>query len=197
MSRISGNQQKTELLALLNSDSMLMKRFFILILSPLAMFSCTSKAPLPTVDMLDINKYAGTWYEIERLPNSFEKGLECVTATYTVRADGRVTVLNKGHKTNKDSKISDIQGTAWVPDPEYPGRLKVRFFWPFAGDYYVIALDDHYAYALVGDPSRKFLWILARQPELDAAITSELKVIAREQGFDTDKMLRVKHDCGK
>jgi lipocalin len=167
----------------------------ILIILSVEMFACKSNASLPTVDKLDVTRYAGTWYEIERLPNRFEKGLQCVTATYTVRPDGRITVLNKGFQTDNPSKVSDIKGTAWVPDPEYPGRLKVRFFWPFAGDYYVIALDDKYAHALVGDPSRKFLWILARHPQPDASIVSELKSIATEQGFDTNKMIFVNQDC--
>ena len=87
------------------------------------------------------------------------------------------------------------KGTAWRPDENYQGRLKVSFFWPFAGDYYIIALDKEYTHALVGDPSRKYLWVLARTKDLDESIYSELLEKARSHGFNTAKVMRVKHNC--
>lgn len=149
---------------------------------------------LPTVKEVDLNRYAGTWYEIARLPNNFEKGLECVTATYTPGNKGKIAVLNKGFSSKK-GKYKSARGTAWVPDEKYPGRLKVSFFWPFAGNYYIITLDEEYRFALVGDPSRKYLWILSRTPELTGEIRKELIQVAEKNGFDTGAMVKVEHDC--
>jgi apolipoprotein D and lipocalin family protein len=146
------------------------------------------------VEHVDLNRYAGLWYEIARLPNSFEKGLECVTARYTLKPNGRVQVLNKGFSARK-GRYKSSKGRAWVPDDNHPGRLKVSFFWPFAGNYYIISLDNDYTYALVGDPSREYLWVLSRTKELDETHYAELLTTARTLGFDTDQMVRVQHDC--
>lgn len=156
--------------------------------------SGSSTNDLPTVEQVDINKYAGLWYEIARLPNSFEKGLECVTANYSLKTNGKIQVLNKGYSAKKGDYKSS-KGTAWRPNEDYPGRLKVSFFWPFSGNYYIIALDKEYSYALVGDPSRKYLWVLARTKELDENIYSDLLAKAQSHGFDTEKMMRIKQDC--
>ena len=149
---------------------------------------------LPTVEKVDLVRYAGLWYEIARLPNSFEKGLECVTANYTLKPNGKVGVLNKGFSAKKGA-FKSSKGTAWRPDEKFPGRLKVSFFWPFSGNYYIIALDEDYSYALVGDPSRKYLWVLARTTELDEGIYSDLMEKARSLGFDTGEVMQIKHDC--
>jgi len=149
---------------------------------------------LPTVREVDLQRYAGLWYEIARLPNSFEKGLECVTAHYTLKENGKIVVLNKGFSEKKGS-FKTAKGKAWLPDEKYPGRLKVSFFWPFAGNYYIISLDEDYSYALVGDPSRKYLWVLSRTMELDDALYSKLLDIARPHGFDTEKVVRIQHKC--
>ena len=82
-----------------------------------------------------------------------------------------------------------------MPNTEYPGRLKVRFFWPFAGDYYIISLDEKYNYALVGDPSRKYLWVLSRSKTLDNILYSELLDIAKIHGFDIENIIKVNQDC--
>ena len=170
-------------------------RNLIVLASIAALFGCKTNANLPTVKQLDVNKYAGLWYEVARLPNSFEKGMDCTTATYTVKADGKIEVLNKGRKTDKNNEMSDITGTAWVPDAAYPAQLKVRFFWPFAGDYYVIELDENYRYALVGAPNRKYLWVLARTKTLDEKTYSALLNRAKELGFDVEKIIRVNQNC--
>lgn len=157
-------------------------------------FSGNPTNDLPTVDQVDMNRYAGLWYEIARLPNSFEKGLECVTANYILKANGKIGVLNKGYSAKKEA-FKTAKGKAWLPDDNYPGRLKVSFFWPFAGDYYIISLDKDYTYALVGDPSRKYLWVLSRAKELNDVTYSELMETARVHGFEIDKMIRIQHDC--
>ena len=159
-----------------------------------SLFSASPAQDLPTVEKVDLTKYAGTWYEIARLPNSFEKGMTCVTATYTLKENGKVKVLNKGYLADK-GKYKTAKGTAWVPDGGYPGRLKVTFFWPFAGNYYIMALDEGYAYALVGDPSRKYLWVLARTKTLEESIYSELMALAKNKGFDVEQVMRIDQSC--
>jgi apolipoprotein D and lipocalin family protein len=150
---------------------------------------------LPTVDKVDINRYLGKWYEIARLPNSFEKGLKCTSATYSTGKNGKINVLNQGRKTSAPEKQSTINGYARIPDPAFPGRLKVTFFWPFAGDYYIIDLDHDYHYVLVGDPSRKYLWILCRDKKISPDIFARLLSKASTLGFDTSKIIQVEHDC--
>lgn len=172
-----------------------LKKFIPVIVIMLSFLSCKNYEELPTVEKVDLNKYMGTWYEIVRLPNSFEKGLECVTATYNLKENGKISVLNKGHSIEDNSKVETAKGKAWVPDKELPGRLKVTFFWPFAGNYYIIELDKDYKYALVGDPSRKYLWILSKSKVLDEKIVQNLLNTASEYGFDVDKVIRVNQDC--
>lgn len=151
--------------------------------------SCKSPKDLPTVSAVDLNQYIGKWYEIARLPNRFEKGLQHVSATYSFRDDGKIKVLNAGRDSIGNWKQSI--GKAWVPNSDQPGRLKVQFFWPFAGDYYIIALDEQYQYALVGDPSRKYLWILSKTKQLDSAIYNGLMDIAQSNGFNVNNMMLV------
>jgi len=166
--------------------------FFIIVL---LFISCKSNQALPTVENVDINKYVGTWYEIARFPNFFEKGLECVTAEYSLLESGKIKVVNKGHKTSDVSKINTAIGTAWVPDKNKTGQLKVRFFWPFSGDYYIIALDSNYQSALVGDPSRKYLWVLNRATTMNDSSYHKLLNIAHQNNFDTTLLMKVNQTC--
>lgn len=155
-------------------------------------FARTTK--IPAVAPFDINRYTGTWYEIARLPHRFEKDLEQVTATYTLQANGQIEVLNKGFNT-KNGTWDEIVARAWIPDPAQPSRLKVSFFWIFASDYKIIALDqEHYSYALVTSATTKYLWILSRTPVLDETIYNRLVQQAAEAGFGVDALYRVKHE---
>lgn len=159
-------------------------------------FSTTYSQTKPSVVReVDLKRYAGTWYEIARLPNTFEKGLRCITATYELREDGRITVINRGHKISDPSKISTARGVAWLPDKKVTSKLKVQFFWPFSGDYWIIDLDKDYRYVLVGDPSFRYLWILARDKKIDEAIIKKLLDKAVENGFDVKPVIRVDHNC--
>ena len=159
------------------------------------LLSCKTIKDLPTVKNVDIEKYSGQWYEIARLPNSFEKGLECVTANYTVKKNGKIEVLNKGYSSENSGEFKTAKGTAWIPNAKYPGRLKVTFFWPFSGNYYIISLDKNYKYALVGDPSRKYLWILSRSRSLESFTYSKLLDIAKNNGFDIKNIIKINQDC--
>jgi apolipoprotein D and lipocalin family protein len=150
---------------------------------------------LTTVPNVDIMKYSGKWYEIARLPNSFEKGLVCCNAEYGLREDGKISVINTGKKEDS-GKTKSIKGKAWIPDKNEPGRLKVQFFWPFAGKYYIFHLDkENYQYALVGDPSRKYFWMLARTPQIKDSLYLELVEVARKNEFAVEKVIKVRQDC--
>jgi len=161
----------------------------------MTLFACRSAQPLLTVQQLDVKKYSGTWYEIARFTHRFEKGLECVSATYTPLPNGKIEVLNQGYTMGEAAKLKTAKGVAWVPDSKYPGRLKVQFFWPFSGNYWVIDLDPDYRYVLVGDASRKYLWILSRTKTLDPAIYDRLVITARQAGFNVEKLDKIRQDC--
>ena len=123
-------------------------------------------APLTTVDHVDLQRYVGKWYEIARYPNRFQRKCQSdTTATYTLREDGKVQVANACRE--KDGTMTTANGTAKVVDPKTNAKLKVTFFWPFYGDYWILGLGPDYQYAIVGEPDRKYLWILSRTPAMD------------------------------
>ncbi len=163
-----------------------MRRFIFLMTIVLGLSSCTTPEELSTVHDVDFQRYTGTWYEIARLPNRFEKGLDKVSATYTLLDNSQIEVINSGFAPDGSQKIT--KGKAYVKNLDKPGELKVQFFWPFAGDYYIIDLDSEYQYALVGTPSRKYLWILAREKQLPESVSQKLMQVASEKGFDTEQM---------
>ena len=151
---------------------------------------------LKTVEDVQLDKYLGKWYEIARLPNRFEKGLICVTAEYSTRPDGKIKVLNSGRKEDNIDKLKIATGKAWFPDKQISGQLKVQFFWPFSGDYYIFHLDkENYQYALVGDPSRKYFWILSRTPSIDDKLYDSLMSIAKKNDFAIEKIYKTPQNC--
>jgi apolipoprotein D and lipocalin family protein len=140
----------------------------------------------------DLDRYLGTWYEIARLDHRFERGLTDVTANYAMRDDGGVRVLNRGR--NEDGEWEEAEGKAYFTEGPDVGRLKVSFFGPFYGGYNIIELDaDDYRFALVVGPSRDYLWILARQPRLDAVTLDRLVGTARDLDFPVDELIYVEH----
>jgi apolipoprotein D and lipocalin family protein len=160
----------------------------------ISLFSCTSKKKLETVKDLDIEKYSGLWFEIAKLPNRFEKNLKCVSATYTINKDGSIKVFNQGYNT-KSLKTEKITGKATIPNSEKPGEIKVSFFGPFKGDYFVMDIDTNYQTVLVGSPSRKYLWILSRSISIDEGRMQELIAIAKANEFDTSIIELNTQDC--
>jgi apolipoprotein D and lipocalin family protein len=171
-----------------------MKKTLILLGLALSGFVHSQQKPV-VVSTVDLKRYAGTWFEIARLPNSFERKLKCVSATYTLRDDGKITVLNKGHRISDPAKINTATGVAWIPDKSFPAKLKVQFFWPFSGNYWIIDLDKEYKYVLIGEPSFKYLWILCREKKMDDATYQMLLKIAVENGFDIKPLIKVEQDC--
>jgi apolipoprotein D and lipocalin family protein len=140
---------------------------------------------------IDVNKYLGVWHEIARLPNWFEKDLVGVTATYSLKENGKIEVFNQGYIKTLDGASKKSIGEAWIENKKQTGRLKVSFFWPFAADYVVLDIDDDYEYALVG-AGKEFLWILSRNSKLDDKIYNALISKAKDLGFDTTKLVKVK-----
>ena len=144
---------------------------------------------LDVVPHVDLEKYLGKWYEIAHLPAKFQEGCDETTATYTLLKDGNVSVLNT---CKKNDKVKTAKGKAKVVDEATGAKLKVTFFWPFYGDYWVIKLGMDYEYAVVGTPNLKYLWILSRTPRIDNKLFSELKEFAKAKGFDTNKLIITK-----
>jgi apolipoprotein D and lipocalin family protein len=168
----------------------------LLFLISMMMFSSVNSQKSPSVvSSVDLNRYKGLWYEIARLPNFFERKLKCTSATYTLRDDGRITVLNKGNYLSDPKKSTSSSGVAWIPDKRYPAKLKVQFFWPFSGDYWIMELDKDYKYVLVGNPSAKYLWILAREKKMDEQTYQMLLKKAIDNGYDVKSIIRVEQNC--
>lgn len=169
----------------------LVRSRFLLVLLVLLPLSTVAKMPegASVVTDFSLERYLGTWHEIARLDHRFERGLTQVTATYSMRDDGGVRVLNRGYKEKK-SKWSDAEGKAYFVDEADIGRLKVSFFGPFYGAYNIITLEpENYSYALVIGNSTKYMWILAREPALESAVLESLLSKARKLGFDTDELI--------
>jgi apolipoprotein D and lipocalin family protein len=139
----------------------------------------------------DANRYLGTWYEIARLDNSFERGLSRVTATYTARPDGGIEVLNRGFD-EASGTWSEAHGRAKFAGARDVGQLKVSFFGPFYGGYNIVDLDAAYSLALVVGGNRSYLWILSRTPNPPHASVERLVERARTLGFDVDKLVFVR-----
>lgn len=148
-----------------------------------------TNAPLQTVPHVDLSRYVGRWYEIARYPMRFEKDCASdVTATYTPLADGKIEVLNACRKADRQVKKS--KGTARVVDRTTNAKLKVTFFWPFSGNYWIIDLAPDYTYAVVGEPDRKYLWILSRSPQLTESVYGHIVTRVREVGYDPSLLMK-------
>lgn len=137
-------------------------------------------------------RYMGKWYEIARLDHWFERGLQQVTAEYSLRDDGGVKVINKGYDPEK-GEWERADGKAYFVDSPDKGYLNVSFFGPFYGAYVIFEVGDDYEYAFVSGPNRNYLWLLARQPEVSPALYQRFIERARELGFDTTELIRVEH----
>ena len=146
------------------------------------------------VENFRLERYLGKWYEIARLDHSFERGLDRVTAEYSMRDDGCVRVINRGY-SKKDNKWKQAEGKACFVKGDELGYLKVSFFGPFYGSYVVFELDhENYRYALVCGPDRSYFWILSRSPEITDELKTRLTGKAKSMGFDTDGLIYPEHE---
>lgn len=145
------------------------------------------------VKEFELDKYLGKWYEIARLDHSFERGLEQVTAEYSLREGGGVRVKNRGF-SKKKNKWSEAEGKAFIVGKSSEGYLKVSFFGPFYGSYVVFELDkDNYQYAFVSGPDTSYLWLLSRTPTVEEGLKKKVIMKAKKLGFDTEKLIFVDH----
>jgi len=149
--------------------------------------SGVSKTSLTTVESVDLQRYSGTWYEMASYPQIFERGCSNVKATYTPK-DGYIEVFNQ---SIKNKKKNTIKGKAFVVEHSGNARLKVQFFWPFKGNYWIIDLANDYSWAIVSDPKRKTLWILSRSPVMKDALYDSLVAKLVNRGFDKGKIVRM------
>lgn len=148
--------------------------------------------PLGTVAHVDLGRYVGTWYEIAAFPQRFQRGCTATTATYTLRSDGDLDVLNRCRKGTLEGEERSARGRARVVDRATNARLAVSFFRPFWGDYWIIDLAGDYSYAVVGHPGRDYLWILGRTPAMDEVTYQGIVTRLQSQGYETSRLVRTR-----
>ena len=169
-------------------------KYFILLIA-FVLTSCTGiPEGLVAIDGFEINRYLGTWYEVARLDHRFERGLENISANYSLRADGGVNVLNKGWNTQAN-EYRQALGKAYFVEKTNKGLLEVSFFGPFYGAYNIIDLDKKdYNYAMITGPDRSYFWILSRTKQLPETTMQALLEKAKAFGFDTNQLIFVKQN---
>jgi apolipoprotein D and lipocalin family protein len=165
----------------------------LLILVSAGCASTTTSRLHQTVAHVDLQRYLGTWYEIANFPQRFQRGCTASTATYTRRDDGQIDVVNRCRKDSPDGPEKVARGRARVVDRATNAKLEVTFFWPFWGDYWIIDLGANYDYAVVGHPSRDYLWILARKPTLATETYATILRRLSAQGYETNRLVRTVH----
>ena len=142
---------------------------------------------LEVVPKVELEKYLGKWYEIAHLPAKFQEGCNETTATYTLLDNGTISVLNE---CKRNDKVKLARGKAKVVDKTTNAKLKVTFFWPFYGDYWIIKLGNDYDYSVVGTPNRKYLWILSRTSKMNEELFSQLIEFVKAKGFDVGNLIK-------
>jgi len=171
-----------------------MKKLFLMA-TFLLLGGCTGMPESVTpVSGFSVDKYLGKWYEVARLDHSFERGLNNVSAEYSLKDDGGVTVVNRGFSI-EDNEWSEAQGKAYFVDSSDQGYLKVSFFGPFYGSYVIFDLDKvDYQYAFVSGPDTSYLWLLSRTPDISPELKARFIKESKARGFDTDNLIFVEHN---
>jgi len=167
-----------------------MKKIVALIVALIFGACSNNYKPLPTVEKVDLNRYSGTWFEIARYDQYFERGCSNISATYSLRDDGQINVLNSC--TKEDGRLAQANGIAYAVD-DSKAKLKVSFFRPFYGDYHILLLDKDYKYVVIGEPSRKYFWILSRTRLLDDSIRDSILEKMPELGYDSKLLIWPEH----
>lgn len=157
--------------------------FLVVLALAITLIACTSPT-LRTVPYVDLKKFSGKWYEIASYPQRFQKGCHCTTANYTLSDEGYVIVENRCNRDSINGKESYIKGKAFVEKNSGNAKLKVQFFWPFKGKYWIIDLADNYSYAVVSHPGQEYLWILSRTPTMDDLLYKRITSNLQSMGFD-------------
>ncbi len=167
-------------------------RILALLLFELCLVGCVGVAPgIRPVENFDVNRYLGKWYEIARLDHSFERGLEKVTAEYSLREDDGIRVINSGYSIKKGAR-KVAEGKAYFVSDKTKGHLKVSFFGPFYGSYVIFELDEEgYEYAFITSYNKNYLWLLSRKPVIDQALLDRFIAVASNHGFNTSELIYV------
>ena len=169
-----------------------MKNTLFLIIMAGLMMGCSAPKSAPTsVGSVELERYAGLWYDIASFPMRFQKGCHCTTAEYTLMPKGYVKVENRCRKDGFDGKKSGIKGKAFVVEGSENTKLKVQFFWPFKGDYWIVRLERDYKWAVVSAPGKDYLWILSRTPEMDETLFDKIIDDLRSDGYDVNRLVKV------
>jgi apolipoprotein D and lipocalin family protein len=170
-------------------------RIIVLLLVSLFLTACTGMPEnITPVKKFELDRYLGKWYEIARLDHSFERGLEKVTAEYTLRKDGGVSVINRGYSPTND-EWNVAEGKAYFVNDDNEGYLKVSFFGPFYGSYVIFELDEeNYQYAFISGPNTSYLWLLSRTPTLPQEIIDRFIQKTKNLGFDTSSLIIVNQE---
>jgi apolipoprotein D and lipocalin family protein len=164
---------------------------FLLIL--LTSCATVKQSTLTTVPQVELTRYTGKWHEIAAFPAWFQKGCTCTTAEYSILPNGKIRVVNS---CVKEGKPKTVEGVAKVVPGSHNARLKVQFQWPFQGNYWIIGLDEKdYQWVVVSEPSRQYLWILSRQPQIPEKLYTELVALAADKGLDISKLVRTNAGC--
>lgn len=154
---------------------------------PLALLLAASAGP--AVGEMDFARYSGTWYEIAAIPKWFQRGCTATTVTYSDDGQGGLAVVNRCRRGRTDGPPTEARGRVRRRDPARPGVLEISFFGPFWSDFHVFAIGPEYAWAVVGAPDGRSLWLLARSPQVDAATLREMTDRAAAAGFDTVRLV--------
>ena len=167
--------------------------FKISLLLSVLLFSKISIAQdLETVSGVDLQKYSGKWFEIASFPQRFQKGCNCTTAEYTLTSKNYLIVENRCKKDSLNGKSLYIKGKVFSEKNTGNAKLKVQFFWPFKGKYWIIDLAADYSYAVVGHPNRNYLWILSRTASMDNVVYQKIVSRIEANGYDVSKILKTK-----
>jgi apolipoprotein D and lipocalin family protein len=171
-----------------------MKKSILSLFAVVIAVSLACQAPQPPVEVVDefeIARFLGRWYEIASYPQSFQEGCVATTADYSLRDDGRIRVVNACRNDDLDGELRRVEGVAWIQNPaDAHAKLRVQFFWPFSGAYWIVDLDPNYRYAVIGHPSRDYLWVLSRTPAMETDVYEAVLVRVASQGFDLTMLNR-------
>ena len=147
--------------------------------------------PEPT-KAVDLQKYLGRWYEIARYEAIFERDCEAVTADYSLRPDGKIKVVNSCHRERLEATVESAEAQAYVVDGSQNAKLRVSFFWPFFGNYWILDHGDAYDWSIVGEQSGRYLWLLFRTPHPTEALEKTVKDRAAVMGYDLGLLMETK-----
>lgn len=171
-------------------EKLVLRIFLYLFITIMVISNSVKSQALQTVPYVDLSRYAGKWYEIASYPQRFQKGCQNTIAEYSLSEKGFVVVKNRCNKNSPNGKVSSIKGKAFVVKNSGNAKLKVQFFWPLRGDYWIIDLAEDYSYAVVSNPNRKYLWILSRTPKMDEGLYQQILSRLKEKQFDLSKLQR-------